>query len=77
MNKQTRTQLEGNYDQLNEIVTATTDEFRTAVTSVISCRANLTCGVNMTEEDKMQADWLYYQCKRYCEDYKDFLNREK
>lgn len=57
------------------IVMTTTDEFKSAVTIVISCRANLTCGVSMTEEDKMQADWLYYQCKRYCEDYKDFLNK--
>lgn len=54
----------------------TTEEFRTAVSLIISCRGNLKCGVNMTEGDKIQAHWLYYQCKRYCDDYKDFLNRE-
>lgn len=54
----------------------TTEEFHDAIPLVIACRANLSCGVSMSEDDKMNADWLYYQCKRYCEDYRDFLNRE-
>jgi hypothetical protein len=49
------------------IGTTTEQEFSTATRLLISCRATLSCGCQF---DEKQADWLYYQCKQYIEDYK-------
>lgn len=54
----------------------TTEEFKDALKLVMACRANLNCGVYMSENDMEDADWLYCQCELYCGDYRRFLNRE-
>lgn len=48
-------------------ISTTEQEFSNATRLLISCRATINCGCQF---DELQADWLYYQCKQYIEDYK-------
>ena len=45
----------------------TEQEFSNAIRLIIACRATLNSGCQFND---LQADWLYYQCKHYIEDYK-------
>ncbi len=45
----------------------TEQEFNNAIKLIIACRGTLSSGCAFSE---LQADNLYYQCKRYIEDYK-------
>ena len=45
-------------------------EIKEALKKVMEARADIECCVNFDDEDLTNADWLYYQCKNYCESYK-------
>ena len=45
-------------------------EIEEALLKVIEARATINCCENFTEEDTDKANLLYYECKRYIEDYK-------
>lgn len=45
----------------------TEEEFQQAIQLIINCRGTLNCGCDF---DDQKADWLYYQCKQYIEDYR-------
>lgn len=44
-------------------------EIQEALLKVMEARGTVNCCVNFSEEDKDNANLLYYQCKRYIEDY--------
>lgn len=46
---------------------STKEEFHHAIRLIISCKSTIRCGCDF---DELQADWLYYQCKQYVEEYK-------
>lgn len=45
-------------------------EIYDALKKVMEARADINCCVNFDDDDLRHADCLYYQCKKYVEDYK-------
>ena len=50
-------------------------EIKEALLKVMEARADINSCVNFNEDDIDNADILYYQCKHYCEDYKNRTTR--
>lgn len=54
-------------------IMTTKEEFREAIKLVIKCKASVSCDCQI---DELQADWLYYQCKSFCDAYRARVARE-
>lgn len=54
-------------------IMTTKEEFREAIKLVIKCKASVSCDCRI---DELQADWLYYQCKSFCDAYRARVARE-